>query len=106
MIEFIPVKEDGGILIYEAREGDEVTGRCEISFGGYDAKIISLSGDDITKEGLVRSGLNFCANKGAFLAHIDGKILCPALLRLGFSQNTLTAEIPDVLTSSCCSCRK
>ena len=104
MIEFCPECNETGIVAYNAIENGEIIGKCTAECG-YEAKIISLkANDDITAEGLMRSILNHCANKGAYIAYVDASLLCPATEKLGFSKDNLSREIPDILTSSCCSC--
>lgn len=85
-------------------EGLEI-GTCSFASEGYDMKIVSLCCDDETvAEGLLRSSMNYCAQKGAYLAHITKDLMRPAAEKLGFSDNNLIVEIPEALTS--CSCHK
>lgn len=102
MILFKPVVTDGDILCYAALdENNEKCGECTFTLGGYNMCVLSLEGEDTVKEGLLRSSLNFCANRGAYLAELKCGVT-PAAERLGFNENVLIREIPDALASTCC----
>ena len=102
MIEFLPFVVSESEAVYRAYENGDITGECSFTFEGSCMRITGLSGDDLTGEGLVRSAMNYAANRGAYTCSAAEDMLCPALSRLGFSGSCLTVEIPEALTSSCC----
>lgn len=106
MISFKPAEARGDVLAYGAYDENAAEcGMCRFALGGYDMKILSVEGEDIICEGLLRSSMNFCAQRGAYIAHFEPEII-PAAVRLGFSAEKTAVEIPDALASSCCSCGK
>lgn len=107
MILFKPADEMQNSASYiAADDNNEVCGKCSFGFSGFEMRFTSVDcNDDMVKEGLARSAMNYCANRGAFISMIDADMLSPAFERLGFSKDNLTVEIPDALTSSCCSCK-
>ena len=106
MFEFKPEFSDG-IVTYTAVEDGIVSGNCSVKISGIYAILLSVECEDVLlQEGLLRSALNFAANRGAFVADIPADKLCPGAERLGFTANKTEREIPDVLTGSCCSCKK
>lgn len=90
-----------------ADENDKSLGDCRFIYGGYEMKIADITcSDDLLVEGLVRAAMNYCANRNMYICSVTADLLCPALIRLGFSESRLTVEIPEALTSSCCKCGK
>ena len=108
MIIFKPADETQNSASYIARDDNgEIKGRCSFTYVGFEMRFTSVScDDDSVKEGLARSAMNYCANRGSFTAMITADMLSPAFERLGFSGNRFTVEIPDALSSSCCSCNR
>ena len=105
MISFKKSREENGRTVFEAREEDRMLGECEFEFIPCGMKFTRMDcGDDITAEGLARSSMNYCANRGSYISCIPEGLLSPAFRRLGFSETVLTVEIPDALASSCCGC--
>ncbi|MCQ2481404.1 MAG: hypothetical protein MJ121_04735 [Clostridia bacterium] len=107
MIEFKPLNEMQGSASYIAADGDEKLGFAEFTYQGFEMKFTSLEcADDSVKEGLMRSAMNYCANRMSYTSTIKAEMLCPAANRLGFTSDKLTVEIPEALASTCCACSK
>lgn len=101
MIRFIPYETNK----MKAFEADSEIGTISFEINGFDMTIKSLSADDdIIAEGLIRSALNYGANRGAYIAKVGNGIYENVFRRLGFKgDNILSAEIPEALTGCCCS---
>ncbi len=102
LLEFKPV--DGGTMA--AYENGERRGLCTFELDGCNAAIISLSceqGRDDIAEGLLRSTLNYAANRMCYIAEYRETSYEEIALSLGFKPENgrLTAEIPDLLTGHC-----
>jgi len=111
MIEFRPViesdksefeyKDINGFFGYIAIEdGVKEVGNCLSRLDGYCINILSLSADDsITAEGLIRSALNFGANRGAYIAKMTEVSASSIAESMGFQykDGVLTGEIPELL---------
>ncbi len=120
MIEFKPIiesdkpesKNDDGIFSYVALEdGKTEVGMCFSRLEGYNMNIISVKANDSDSfiiEGLIRSALNFGANRGAYIAKITDNSVSTIAETLGFKNidGILTGEIPDLLTGHCCADKK
>ena len=103
MLVFRPKDEKEKTAAYEAELEGVKCGRCEFTFSGWQMFFTLIeSSDDIITEGLLRSAMNYCANRGVYTASIGNDMLSPAAKRLGFSEDDLTVDIPDALTSACC----
>ncbi|MBQ7549277.1 MAG: hypothetical protein IJT03_06190 [Clostridia bacterium] len=94
-------------VCYTGRELSDgrVCGKCIFHNNGYEMDIDSVEAeDDEIAEGLIRSALNYCANRGTYIAHY----LAPGFGRvaemLGFADDdgTPSGEIPELLRGSCC----
>lgn len=108
MVSFKPCNETGGGAFYTARNenGDEL-GSCSFEYAGFEMRFTSVSCyDDMIREGLARSAMNYCANRGAYVCYLGADMLSPAFIRLGFTKDNLTVEIPDALASTCCACKE
>ncbi|MBR0541419.1 MAG: hypothetical protein IJK26_04345 [Clostridia bacterium] len=90
-----------------AIDGDEEKGSCYISVDAqkcFLSDIVSEENDDLLVEGLIRSALNFAANRGAYIAVCRECEFKSVLEFLGF-ENTdgiYQGEIPELLKGSCC----
>ncbi len=102
MIRFIPFETD----TMKAFEADKEIGTATFALSGFQMTIKTLNAsDDIIAEGLIRSVLNFGANRGAYIAEVNKGIYENVFRKLGFKGGEiLSAEIPEALTGSCCSC--
>ena len=114
MIEFTPGKlDENGVFTYTA-SGENADAVCKAKLNGARLTLLSLTGadnDSFVIEGLVRSALNFGANRNAYTAYADSESLgaqVTAILRmLGFEdeKGMLVCDIPDALTGSCRHCK-
>ena len=105
MLSFKPFDEEEGFARYRAVLENTQCGECSFSYSGYEMRFISIDTlDDIIAEGLMRSAMNYCATRGMYISAIEPGMLSPAARRLGFSDNNLTVEIPEALSSSECKC--
>lgn len=114
MIEFIPgTLNENGVFTYTA-SGENAKGVCKAKLDGAKLTLFSVTGaddDSYVTEGLVRSALNFGANRNAYTAYADpgafGAQVTAVLRMLGFEDENgmLVCDIPDALTGSCCHCK-
>lgn len=92
MLEFKPFDIDSKTYGYRAEENGEKIGECIFSLGGTYAEILSIktrNSDRLVAEGLVRSALNFAANRSAYMARADiGKVEKEPFITLGFEEKT------------------
>lgn len=92
MLEFKPFDIDSKTYGYRAEENGEKIGECIFSLGGTYAEILSIKtrdSDRLVAEGLVRSALNFAANRSAYMARADiGKVEKEPFITLGFEEKT------------------
>lgn len=94
-------------LCYTGRElsDDRVCGKCIFHNNGYEMDIDSVEAeDDEIAEGLIRSALNYCANRGTYIAHYLAADFGHIAEMLGFAAEggAPTGEIPELLKGSCC----
>ena len=74
MIRFVPVPENAGVcgyVGYDLSNDGKECGRCTFRLNGYTMEILfveSLDNDAETAEGLIRSALNYGANRLAYIA--------------------------------------
>ena len=104
MISFKPTKEDD-FYGYIAIDGEEQVGRCLFKIDGMYADLLKiLAKDDLIAEGLVRSALNFAANRSCYIARCPEGQADSVLEGLGFKNlsGIYSAEIPEALKGSCC----
>jgi hypothetical protein len=101
MIRFIPFETDA----MKAFESDNEIGTSTFEIDGFDMTLKTLTAaDDIIAEGLIRSVLNYGANRGAYIAKVESGIFENVFRKLGFKgEGILLAEIPEALTGCCCS---
>ena len=119
MIRFVPDENNSaatgaygeGAVKYSV-DGDQSGAGVVFKVSGNDCFVFEITGSiPVITEGLIRSALNYAANRGAYTARItaaaqgdNGAVLS----RLGFKDENgaLTADIPDVLTCACgCGCK-
>ncbi|MBE6828365.1 MAG: hypothetical protein E7514_07145 [Ruminococcaceae bacterium] len=98
--------EDAQYCRYDAEENGNITGSILAEVKGYNCFLSNLDTEsgNLTAEGLIRSALNFGANRGAYMAFADISGFGDVLANLGFADNNgvLCGEIPELLKGSCC----
>ncbi len=101
-------KDDTAALGYIGYEDDgKQCGMAVFHLDGYSMEIVEISvpdKDPETQEGLIRSALNYGANRNAYIAHYKASEGVEVAKMLGFEQNgdKLTGEIPFLLAGHCC----
>ncbi len=88
-------------------ENGNSVGTCLMSVDGYKCFIESIEcdfSDKLLLEGFLRSALNFCANRNAYMAYCKINEISDVLLHLGFenNDNVYSGDIPTLLKGSCC----
>lgn len=110
MLEFKPFDIDDKLHGYRAQENDEVIGECIFSVDGLYVEVLEVRSDNpLTAEGLVRSALNFAANRSAYMARADmNRLSSEPFKTLGFEEENgfYVSDIPSALTGSCSHCGK
>ncbi|MCR4615224.1 MAG: hypothetical protein K5756_03660 [Clostridiales bacterium] len=104
MLSFKPTKE-GEFYGYVALEGEEQLGRCLFKIEGMYVDLLKIQAkDELVAEGLVRSALNFSANRSCYIARCPEGQADKVLESLGFINlsGIYSAEIPEALKGSCC----
>ena len=108
MLNFRPSASDSGKYYYTAfDENENICGKAEFKLCGYTMDITDVdvaSCDAETQEGLIRSALNFGANRNAYIAFFSSEKAVDTALLLGFEKNEdrLCGEIPFLLAGKCC----
>lgn len=110
--EYFPKVEINSLMyLIKAVENDDNKGACLFSLNTENSsvvleKIYIKDSDITTEEGLIRSVLNFAANRGIYMAYVSyNNGFNKALFkRMHFeeSNNKLSCDIPTALTGSCC----
>jgi hypothetical protein len=93
-----------GYIGYDLADSSEC-GRCVFHLNDYSMNVDFVTADDDEiAEGLIRSALNYCANRGAYIAYYLAEQNKNVAAALGFSENNgkLNGEIPELLKGSCC----
>ena len=104
MLSFKPVKENE-FYGYVAFDGEEETGSCRFKIDGMYVDLLKIkANDELVAEGLVRSALNFAANRSCYIARCPEGQADKVLDALGFINlsGIYSAEIPEALKGSCC----
>ena len=120
MIKFVPVQSDKsgdascpdssvfGYVGYDLSNEGRECGKCSFRLNGYTMDIISVEvydSDAETAEGLIRSALNYGANRLAYIAYYKTESFVPTAELLGFQKDkngVLSGDIPTLLQGSCC----
>ncbi len=94
-----------GYIGYE--ENGNECGFAVFYLDGYTMEIIEVSvpdKDPETQEGLIRSSLNYGANRNAYIAYYSAQEGIDVAKTLGFEKNgdRLSGEIPFLLAGHCC----
>ena len=95
----------GGYIGYD--EENNSVGKCLFSIDGYKCYICAVDCDLTDKllvEGFLRSSLNYCANRNAYMAYCSLDEIADVLKHLGFEFNDgiYSGDIPTLLKGSCC----
>ncbi len=95
-----------GAYVGNDEDGNDV-GTCLMSIAGYKCYIESVEcdyADKLLVEGFLRSALNYCANRNAYMAYCRIDDISDVLLHLGFENNdgVYSGDIPTLLKGSCC----
>ncbi len=92
-----------GYIAYEDDGTD--CGFCAFRLDGYYMAIIEINvpnQDPETQEGLIRSALNYGANRNAYIAYYKAVEALDVAKMLGFSGEEMKGEIPELLAGHCC----
>ena len=96
----------------EQRKTGKISANAYSHSAGTYAEILSVKtrdGDRLVAEGLVRSALNFAANRNAYMARANvGRVEKEPFITLGFEEKNgfYESDIPSALTGSCGHCAK
>lgn len=120
MIRFVPVSSDKlgepfssdstlcGYIGYDYDADGAQCGKCVFRLNGYTMDVCfveALDSDAETEEGLIRSALNYGANRGVYIAYYKAAGALPVAKVLGFEEDgdgVLSGDIPTLLRGSCC----
>ncbi len=92
---------------YKAYENGEYAGKCLVTIDGgkcFISDISTVMPDGLLVEGLIRSALNFAANRNAYMAYSSQQEYKNVFTLLGFqlSGGVYEGDIPTLLLGSCC----
>ena len=87
-------------------DGNRV-GSCLMSIDAYKCYIEVLEcdyADKLLVEGFLRSALNYCANRNAYMCYCEIEEISDVLKHLGFEykNGVYSGDIPTLLKGSCC----
>ena len=120
MIKFVPVSSDKlgepfssdstlcGYIGYDYDADGAQCGKCVFRLNGYTMDVCfveALNDDAETEEGLIRSALNYGANRNVYIAYYKAQSAISVAELLGFEKDengVLCGEIPMLLRGSCC----
>ncbi len=82
-------------------------GKCLFKMNGYKCYVEELTcdySDQLLVEGFLRSALNYCANRNAYMCYCQIDNIIDVLTHLGFEKNNdiYSGDIPTLLKGSCC----
>lgn len=88
-------------------EDGSTVGKCLFKIDGYNCYFLSIEcdfSDKLLVEGFLRSGLNYCANRNAYMCHCKINEISDVMVHLGFEKNNgvYSGDIPTLLKGSCC----
>lgn len=88
-------------------EDGKRVGTCLMSIDAYKCYIEVLEcdyADKLLVEGFLRSALNYCANRNAYMAYCRINEISDVLSHLGFenTEGVYSGDIPTLLKGSCC----
>ena len=95
-----------GAYIGLDEESNEV-GKCLVKIDGYNCYFLDVEcdySDKLLVEGFLRSGLNYCANRNAYMCYCEIEDISDVLTHLGFenTNGVYSGDIPTLLKGSCC----
>lgn len=95
-----------GTYIGLDEESNEV-GKCLVKIDGYNCYFLQVEcdfSDKLLVEGFLRSGLNYCANRNAYMCYCEIDAISDVLIHLGFENinGIYSGDIPTLLKGSCC----
>ncbi len=95
----------GGYIGFD-EAGSEV-GSCLVKIDGYNCYFLYIDcdlSDKLLVEGFLRAGLNYCANRNAYMCYCEIEKISDVLTHLGFENNNCvySGDIPTLLKGSCC----
>ena len=88
-------------------ENEDYVGKCLMKIDGYHCYFLHIEcdfSDKLLVEGFLRSGLNYCANRNAYMCYCSIDDISDVLAHLGFenSNGVYSGDIPTLLKGSCC----
>ena len=88
-------------------ENDTSVGTCLVRIDSYKCYFIFIEcdfSDKLLVEGFLRAGLNYCANRNAYMCYCEIEEISDVLIHLGFEYNNgvYSGDIPTLLKGSCC----
>ena len=88
-------------------EDSSIVGNCLVKIDKYNCYVLSVEcdySDKLLVEGFLRSGLNYCANRNAYMCHCEIEEISDVLKYLGFEykNGVYSGDIPTLLKGSCC----
>ena len=88
-------------------EDSSIVGNCLVKIDKYNCYVLSVEcdySDKLLVEGFLRSGLNYCANRNAYMCHCEIEEINDVLKHLGFEfkNGVYSGDIPTLLKGSCC----
>ena len=88
-------------------EEENPVGKCLVRIDGYKCYFDFIEcdfSDKLLVEGFLRAGLNYCANRSAYMCYCEIEEISDVLTHLGFENNNgvYSGDIPTLLKGSCC----
>ena len=95
----------GGYIGFD--EKNKEVGSCLVKIDGYNCYFLQIQcdfSDKLLVEGFLRAGLNYCANRNAYMCYCGIEDISDVLTHLGFEYNNgvYSGDIPTLLKGSCC----
>lgn len=95
----------GGYIGFD--EDNVQVGTCLVKIDGYKCHFLFIEcdfSDKLLVEGFLRAGLNYCANRNAYMCYCEIDDIADVLTHLGFEKNNgvYSGDIPTLLKGSCC----
>lgn len=95
----------GGYIGFD--EDDNQVGKCLVKINDFNCYFLFIDcdlSDKLLVEGYLRAGLNYCANRNAYMCYCEIEEISDVLTHLGFENNNgvYSGDIPTLLKGSCC----